>query len=355
MRGWWARTARVAARSLLKPNVFTLVPSRGLASRGSKPSHIALRGVFENLIFRATDDSDVPYTILNLRVRGEHDLTVVTGRFPVLSPGVELDLRGSFVRNAKHGLQFQAMSLSLAGLGSGAREDVEFDPDALEKVLVSSIKGVGVSMAKIIVAEFGQETEAVFDSDPQRLLKIKGVSKKKLFVMLESWKKISMAGNVSELVFLASIGLGPKLQKRIMEDFKDRLDYSTGGVERAIRANPYELCEFRGISFMSADGVAAKLGFSVTSDERYKAAITHALKECEGAGDTFVFLPGASAAPRRIFNFSRPGRVSSPHVAGADSDIFSKVSMLLNTPYFTVPELLRVAWIMQDEKRVVLR
>jgi exodeoxyribonuclease V alpha subunit len=87
------------------------------------------------------------------------------------------------------------------------------------------------------------------------------------------------------LLFLYSAGVSPTLAEKILRRYGDRT------VER-IRENPYRLAdEVWGIGFLTADRIAAGLGFRPDSPQRMDAGILHTLRTLSEAGHLYSPLP----------------------------------------------------------------
>ena len=90
-------------------------------------------------------------------------------------------------------------------------------------------------------------------------------------------------GAASEATTLASLGLGPALESRVLEAYGSR-------ALEMIRENPWRLAEeVEGIGFATADAVATRLRLAEDTPRRLRAGVLHVLREC--ADDGHVFLP----------------------------------------------------------------
>lgn len=58
-----------------------------------------------------------------------------------------------------------------------------------------AIKGIGPKMADTIFRKFGLQTLEIMENNPQELLKIRGISEKKLAAIVESYGKTRCSGN----------------------------------------------------------------------------------------------------------------------------------------------------------------
>jgi len=143
---------------------------------------------------------------------------------------------------------------------------------------------VGEKTAEQLVKQFGVAVLDILDSDPERLLKVKGITQKKLAGMVESWR--SQREVKSLIVFLHSHEVPPTYASRIFKLYGAES-------EAKLRANPYELAYLiRGIGFRTADVMALKLGFAEDAPERIEAALGYVLIS-QGERGGHMFRPKA--------------------------------------------------------------
>lgn len=212
------------------------------------------------------------YTIARVRVKDEPGLTSIVGTMGELVAGATLDLHGTWTVHPKFGRQFEVKTFE------EARPATE---NGVIRFLQSSIKGVGEKTASIMVEEFGVEVLDVLDDDPEQLLSIKGISKKKLKDIIESWSKQREIKNL--LVFLQTHGVPTTFAGKIFHLYGAQ-------AEKKLRDNPYDLAyEIRGVGFKTADAMAMKLGFAPDCVQRLEAAIVYYLfTNCERGGHMFI-------------------------------------------------------------------
>ena len=156
------------------------------------------------------------------------------------------------------------------------------------------IKGIGPSTAARIVDLFGTDTFRVFDESPKELLKVKGITEKKLEEIMEAYR--GSAGIRELLAFLAPYHVTPKKAEKIQEHF---------GVKaaRIVKEQPYRLCEVKGFGFLTVDPIArASRDFAADDPERVKAAIRYVLKEAEKEGHLFLESPEVIERALRLLN-----------------------------------------------------
>lgn len=95
-----------------------------------------------------------------------------------LSDEIEVEMEGNW-ESSTHGLQYKVESF------------LEVVPRTREGILgylsCGSVKGVGPKMAERIVDQFGLNTLEIMEKTPEKLLKVRGISKKKLDGIMESF------------------------------------------------------------------------------------------------------------------------------------------------------------------------
>nr|WP_321257359.1 ATP-dependent RecD-like DNA helicase [uncultured Pseudodesulfovibrio sp.] len=215
------------------------------------------------------------YTIARVRVKDEPGQTTIVGTLGELAAGASLDLHGKWLMHPKFGRQFEVSTFEQT------RPATE---NGVIRFLQSSIKGVGEKTATRLVEEFGIEVLDILDDDPEKLLKVRGISKKKLVDIIESWGKQREIKNL--LVFLQT--------HNVPTTFAGKIFHLYGAqAERKLRENPYDLAyEIRGVGFRTADQMAMKLGFDHDCAQRLEAALAYTmLTSCERGGHLFLPKP----------------------------------------------------------------
>ena len=146
--------------------------------------------------------------------------------------------------------------------------------------LIHRVSGVGPKRADLLLKTFGDELRTVFEKQPERLVKIKGVGPELANRMVADWAEYSAEVALSSL--LDELGLSTSWVWAITQALGPR-------AEEIIRKNPYELLAVHGIGFKKADAAAQFLGFDKSSPDRAKAVLHYLLEDaaCEG----HVYLP----------------------------------------------------------------
>ena len=176
-------------------------------------------------------------------------------------------LNGHWAKHPKHGLQFEV---------EGYEEVISHTKEGIIGYLSSGqIKGVGPRIAEKIYDAFGQNTLDVLDHEPEKLMAIRGISKKKLEKIRDSY--LASRGARDVIAFLAPHGVTANRAIKIYREYgTETLDI--------VRKHPYRLVEMAGIAFKTADKLAMSLGLPAVSPERVDEALMYAISEAEMEG-----------------------------------------------------------------------
>ena len=154
------------------------------------------------------------YTIAEFET--DEEITTVVGYLPFINVGDTLKLIGKFVEHKDYGRQFKVETFE---------KMMPQNLAALEKYLSNGkIKGIGEALAKRIIKKFGEETIKVFQSYPERLAEVKGISKEKAKEMsesfIENWEVWQIVG------FLEKFGIGAEHAQKVL------VLYGTNAIEK---------------------------------------------------------------------------------------------------------------------------
>ena len=221
-----------------------------------------------------TQDPNVPEAAKNNRFYHDEKthITAVGYHLPP-TDAVDVDLTGDW-KPSKYGLQLSV---------ERCEQIVPTDANAIEAYLSSGlIKGVGPSMAKAIVARFGNRTMDVLENTPEELLSVKGIARGKLSKIVESYGETKALRDL--MTYLAPFGVSPKKAAKILDEFP------TNTVQ-VVQTDPFQLCRIKGFGFLTVDAIARKTRVSLKNPMRYKGAITYVLEEARTSGH--LFLPGS--------------------------------------------------------------
>ena len=235
------------------------------AGSSSSSEREALAGLVERVTFHNTDNG---FCVLRVKARGHRDLVTVLGEAPSISAGEYIQASGRWETHRDHGQQFRATFLRVTPPTS---------PEGMERYLGSGlIKGIGPIFAQRLVSSFSEAVFEVIEHEPNRLLEVDGIGKKRAERITASWADQKVIREI--MAFLQSHGVSTSRAVRI---------YKTYGADAIplVSENPYRLArDIMGIGFKSADVIAERLGISKTAMIRARAGIAYALMEAVADG-----------------------------------------------------------------------
>ena len=226
-----------------------------------------LEGQIVEIIYKNEVNS---YTIAVLDTTSE-EITVV-GYLPFIDIADTLKLVGKYVEHPEYGLQFKIDTFE---------KIMPKTLGALEKYLSSgTIKGIGPATAKKIVDTFGEETIAIFKHEPEKLSRIKGISKNKAIEIAEEfnekWEMWQIVG------FLERFGISASNSQKVYKKL------GVNAIEE-IEKNPYLLLDITyGVDFKQIDKMAMDLGIAEDFEKRIESAIKYSLVTASYNGNTCV-------------------------------------------------------------------
>ncbi len=230
-----------------------------------------LTGVVQNIIYRNASNG---YTVLSVMPdQGKMPITAV-GKMPLLDVGDSVSLDGAYTFNARFGQQFAVNSYS--------RVAPSTESSIIAYLSSGAVRGVGPSLAKAIVAQFGLDTLQVLEHTPDAILEVPGIGVKKAAMILGSYRENTQMRNV--LLALEPYGVTVNQANRMVQIYGDLC-------LAKIQENPYQLIDdIDGIGFLTADRIAQNVaGFETDSLARLQAGIRYALERAkEERGDMFL-------------------------------------------------------------------
>ena len=201
------------------------------------------------------------------------EVITILGTLPLVGSGDGLTVYGRWIFSPKYGRQFRVEQYE---------KNLPADTASILRYLSSrTIKGIGPTIAKRIVAEFGSETFDVIENHPEWLAEIKGVSRKLAEKISEDFKEKS--GMRNAMMYFREY-FGTTLTVRIYKK------WGANAVDVA-KMNPYRLCdEIEGIGFERADRLASEVGIAHNSIDRIKSGLRYVLVQ-NGMQNGHVCLP----------------------------------------------------------------
>src|SRR5947209_15944650 len=235
-----------------------------------------LEGSVENIVFRNEDNH---FSVARFRPNDSgrlfrDDLMTIVGTLPGIHVGELLSVEGEWEKDPKFGRQLRVISFV---------QRLPASKEGIIRYLSSGlIKGIGPKKAKLIVEHFGEQTLAIIEQQPERLIEVKGISAKDRDQISKTWAEQS---EIKELhLFLQSHDVSMNLATRIYKHF---------GQEsiKVVRENPYKLAQdVHGIGFRTADDIAVKLGLPRDSIPRIATGLKYVLAQAAN-DDGHCFLP----------------------------------------------------------------
>jgi exodeoxyribonuclease V alpha subunit len=222
------------------------------------------------------------WSVASVRRSDTGALATACGPLTACSEGDTLELVGSWEEDPNYGAQFKF---------SKARTILPSDDLGVLRWL-QRLPGVGRNRAIALVKRFGSaDIYSVIEKSPERLAEVPGVTEAGAEDIRASYLAISGSRQVEE--FLSRWGLtdwqisqvqGWAKRNRIRE------------IESTVRDNPYRLLEVEGFGFITADGIARRMGIALDHIERAKAAALYILDAAKQEGH--CYLPVADLARR---------------------------------------------------------
>ena len=226
-----------------------------------------LSGVIERLTFHNPENG---YTVAKVSTR--RGLVTAVGNMAGVHVGASVEMRGEWTHHPKFGRQFKVADYRTVLPATAA---------GIEKYLGSGlIKGVGPVTAKRIVRHFGADALRIIDEEPDRLLEVLGVGRKRVAMIKKAWAEQKQIKEV--MIFLQSHGVSTGLAVKIYKHYGD----AAIGI---LQTNPYQLQrDIYGIGFKTADKIARALGIPHDSPERVAAGVQYVLNQETDQGHVFT-------------------------------------------------------------------
>ncbi|WP_416335318.1 ATP-dependent RecD-like DNA helicase [Anaerococcus sp. DFU013_CI05] len=225
-----------------------------------------IEGIVTNIIYRNEDNG---YNIIVVET-SDSDITCV-GTMPFFDEGDNVEVDGEFVYHDKYGEQINVSSIKLLK-PSGK--------DAIVSYLANAnIKGIGKKTAIQIYNEFGEDAIDIVYNEPDKLVVITGIGKKKIDDIKLTAEETRDSRNT--MLYLQSLNISYNLAMKIYKF------YGEDAIE-IIKTNPYKLVDdISGIGFAMADNMARNMQIVSNSAFRISAGIIHTLNyESEFNGHT---------------------------------------------------------------------
>lgn len=246
-----------------------------------------LTGTVERITYHNEENG---FSVLRVRTSESREPVTVVGIIPAVSSGEIVECKGSWQNNRTHGLQFKADEIAVIPPNTAA---------GIEKYLASGmVRGIGAFYAKKFVRKFGTGVLDILDKDPEKLLEVPGIGRKRLDIITTSWNEQKAVRDI--MVFLQSYGVGIARASRIYKTYREE-------AISKVSENPYRLSiDIDGIGFLTADTIASKLGIAHDSLIRAEAGVRHVLQELAASGHCAIPKPRLVAEASAILAIAEP-------------------------------------------------
>jgi exodeoxyribonuclease V alpha subunit len=226
-----------------------------------------IKGYIERITFQNAENG---WTVARMKVPKNYDLTTIVGNMPTIQVGETLRCRGHWHNDKNFGYQFQVKDY-----------DVETPSSitGIKKYLGSGlVKGIGSVFADRIVEYLGAETLEVIDKNPDKLLEVSGIGKKRISQIKACWAEQKSIREV--MIYLQKLSVSPAFAQKIFKKYGDESIFR-------IEQNPYDLSkDIWGIGFKTADKIALNMHIAKDSDIRIDAGVEYVLSELSSNGHT---------------------------------------------------------------------
>lgn len=298
-----------------------------------------LRGVVERITY---ENEDTGYSVIKIKSKGYIDLITVVGSMATVNVGSVVTLKGLWVSNPKYGRQFEVKEWE---------ESLPASIYGIEKYLGSGlIKGIGPVYAKKIVNLFKEETMNIIEENPDKIIEVPGIGKKRVEMIKKAWQDQKEVKNI--MIFLQSYGVSTSFGSRIYKV------YGNDSVE-VMKENPYKLADdVYGIGFKTADALAAKLGIDRESFKRCRAGIFYTLSHLSEEGHCYATSEQLVEKCVEILEIEEPKIVMSVDYLCKEKELIREEDGIIYLPPFYYSEVgvskrLRHIMISGTEKKVM--
>ena len=217
-------------------------------------------GDFSVCTFIPDDESELPENAL------KYGTFVGIGNNIPHSNDIQLMIEGEW-KSTKYGLQME-ISSCISVLPKTEEGIIEF----LSSGVLPHIKR---KMAVRLYNAFGEQVFSILENNPDEWLKVRGITKKKLEKIKESYTV--NYGYQDLVMLLAPFGISVNKIKKIVDKF---------GAEACekVSENPYLLFTIKGFGFKTVDEIAGKMNTPKNDPLRIRGALEYVLAEAEKNG-----------------------------------------------------------------------
>lgn len=253
---------------------------------------LVLQGEIERITYTSEETG---FTVAKVKIPKRKEPITAVGQLHNPIPGEGIKMEGEWTKHPKFGNQFKIHSYESV---------TPTTIPGIERYLGSGlVDGIGPVMASRIVEQFKEKTLDIIQEDSNQLLKVEGIGKKRLEMIQGAWKEQSEIREI--MLFLLSHGVGTGYATKIFKRYRqDSI--------AIVKENPYVLAtDIKGIGFLTADRIAAKLGFAKDSPVRIEAGILYVLEELSTEGHVFYPYMGLKEKALEILQVGQEGILES--------------------------------------------
>ncbi|MCL1950225.1 MAG: ATP-dependent RecD-like DNA helicase [Turicibacter sp.] len=269
-------------------------------------------------------DSFLTHEALGVAKSDTQGKITVSGYFPDLKERQHYRFTGKWVNHPRFGWQFQATHYEIVQIR---------EKSALIHYLSSDLfEGVGKKTAERIVATLGDNAIELILKQPVRLddvPKLPAATAKKLHQQL-----VNQQGTEQVLAPLYGYNLSPQL---VMKIFK-RYEYRAVEI---VEGDPYRLIEdIEGIGFLRADELARKVGYSLESPKRIRAAMLYVIDQIAvQRGHTYVYRSQLLESALGYLNKNSRTHLSPQQLEEQIEDLIRQQKIIAEGEFLFIPKL----------------
>lgn len=215
-----------------------------------------MRGKF---VYKIMKNEDSGYCVFRYHFNEiDQDITCVGINLPMTK--ITYDFEVQEINNPKYGRQFKILSYT-ESIGQDKNEMIEY--------MAATYDGIGKQTAERIYNRFGPSCVDIIDKEPEKLLCISRMSRKKVDKIIVSSRKKQVYKDL--YLLLLKHDFSHKLIEKIIYAYKER-------AYEMIMDDPYILCDIKGIDFAKADQLREECHVKALDTRRIHAATVQALK-----------------------------------------------------------------------------
>lgn len=228
-----------------------------------------LRGVVKKIIYSSDDGK---FCVFLLEEKESKKVVTVASNSGSPYIGESVFMRGCWQKHPRFGMQFKAFSMEMV-----KPEETE----EIQQFLASGmIDGIGPTMARRIVEQFGKKTMEILENNIEALQDVPGIGPKSFAKIKDSYEQIS--GLQELIMFLQSLGIPEHYAVDMQKIYGDQ-------VMEVIEVDPYRMVsEIPGLGFREVDRIALAKGVEPDNAERIIHGLNYMLSVALGQGHACV-------------------------------------------------------------------